>query len=125
MVPIRFIAKSFGLQVQWEDRYNAVVIGTQPAMPVLAPWGDPDIEMPCQIRVAMRKMGSNEPNPNGAIYEVKTIRVADYVADVLAHEFGDFTEDRVPHRFTDEALKAGAVCMVLCLAPQNHELRLG
>lgn len=112
MVPLRFLAESFGLQVDWEDRQRAVIIGAWPSMPVLAPYGDPDMEMPCTLRVAMRTMGSREPDPNGS-YTVKEVDLASYVADVLAQEFGDFNEDGTDHIFSDEALKAGAMAVLM------------
>ncbi|HEY3366009.1 MAG TPA: stalk domain-containing protein [Symbiobacteriaceae bacterium] len=112
MVPLRFIAEAFGLEVGWEDRQRAVIIGAWPAMPVLAPYGDPDLEMPCTLRVAMREMGSDEPDPNGK-YVVKEVDLANYVADVLGQEFGDFKEDEVIHRFGSEALKAGAMAILM------------
>ena len=69
--------------------------------------------MPCTIRVAMRQMGPREPDPVGKILEIKEVDLAEYVADVLAQEFGDFEEDRVTHIFTEEALKAGAIAVLM------------
>lgn len=60
MVPLRFLVESLGLKVDWYDRYQAVVIGERPALPVLAPSDNPNIVMPCTIRVAIR------PVPKGA-----------------------------------------------------------
>lgn len=113
LVPLRFLAETLAERVRWEGRHNAVIVGEWPAMPVLAPYADPDMEMPCTLRVAMRKMGSSEPDPNGEIIEVKEIELAEYVADVLAQEFGDFPEDGAEHIFTDEPLKAGAVAILM------------
>lgn len=113
MVPLRFLAEALGELVRWEDRHNAVIVGEWPAMPVLAPNADPDMEMPCTLRVAMRKMGSKEPDPNGAIIEISEVDLAEYVADVLAQEFGDFPEGGKEHFFTEEPLQAGAVAVLM------------
>jgi len=112
MVPLRFVAESFGLEVNWVDRYNAVVIGSWPAMPVMVSYGDPDLEMPCTIRVQMNPMGKGEPLLDGPL-NVMEVDMAEYVADVLAHEMGDFEENGKPHYFTEEPLKAGAMAILM------------
>jgi peptidoglycan hydrolase-like amidase len=61
----------------------------------------------------MRRMGSREPDPNGEIIEIKDVDLAEYVTDVLAHEFGDFPEDGLEHVFTGEPLMAGAVAVLM------------
>lgn len=71
-----------------------------------------DLEMPCTLRVAIRQMGEREPLRTG-LYTVQEVELAHYVADVLAHEFGDFTENGVAHEVSQEALKAGAVAIMM------------
>ncbi len=112
MVPLRFIAESFGLKVGWEDRQRAVIIGAWPSMPVLAPYGDADLEMPCTLRVQMNPMGKEEPLLDGPPNVVE-VDLAEYVADILAHEMGDFREGGKAHYFTEEPLKAGAMATLM------------
>lgn len=71
-----------------------------------------DMEMPCTLRVAIYPMGSEEPLTSGP-YTVTEVELAHYVADVLAHEFGDFTVGGVTYEFSAEALKAGAVAVLM------------
>lgn len=71
-----------------------------------------DMEMPCTLRVAIRPMGQREPLTRG-FYTVVEVELAQYVADVLAQEFGDFTEDDISRQFSSEALKAGAVAILM------------
>jgi hypothetical protein len=115
MVPLRFLAESLGLNVDWYDRYQAVVIGERPALPVLAPADNPNLVMPCTIRVAIRPVpsGEYEPRQDGP-YVVKEVELSEYVVRVVAHEFGDFTDDNgVSHSFTAEPLKAGAMAAMM------------
>lgn len=114
MVPLRFLAESLGLKVDWYERYRAVVIGERPALPVLAPADNPNMVMPCTIRVAVRAVptGGRQPLESGG-YEVKEVELSEYVVRVLAHEFGDFTDDKgISHYYTAEPLKAGAIAIV-------------
>jgi hypothetical protein len=116
MIPLRFIAESFGLSVDWEGRYRAVIIGMSPPMAAMAPHND--FEMPCRIRVQMNPMNAQETEPLlGTGYPLKptAVPIAEYVADVLAHEMGDAPdpdtgESRV---FTFETLKAGAMAILM------------
>lgn len=115
MVPLRFLAESLGLKVYWSDRHQTVVIGERPSLPVLAPADNPNLVMPCTIRVAVRLVpkGDHEPPQNGA-YEVREVELSEYVVRVLAHEFGDFTDDNgVSHSYTAESLKAGAMAALM------------
>jgi|GEM_PF-6433270 len=113
MVPLRFLAEALGLKVEWYDPYWAVVVGQRPSLPVLAPSAEPNLVMPCTIRVAMRPVppGTDEPPREGS-YEVKEVELSEYVVRVLAHEFGDFTDEGGTERyFLNEALKAGALAI--------------
>lgn len=115
MVPLRFLVESLGLKVDWYDRYQAVVIGERPALPVLAPSDNPNLVMPCTIRVAIRPVpkGAEEPPQNGP-YEVREVELSEYLVRVLAHEFGNFTEDNgVSHSYTAEPLKAGSMAALM------------
>lgn len=70
--------------------------------------------MPCTIRVAVRPVtkGRRDPLATGA-YEVTEVELSEYVLRVLAHEFGDFSEDNgTKHLFTTEPLKAGAIAVL-------------
>lgn len=114
MVPLRFLAESLGMKVTWYERYRTVAIGDRPALPVLAPADNPNIVMPCTIRVAIRPVpkGRRDPLDDGP-YEVKEVELSEYVVRVLAHEFGDFSEnDGTKHLFTAEPLKAGAIAVL-------------
>lgn len=113
MVPLRFIAESIGLRVEWEPRHRAVVIGMWPAIPALAPFADPNMEMPCVLRIQSNPMGSREPERDGPL-NPRPVDLADYVADVLAHEFGDMTDlTGALREFDQETLKAGAVAILM------------
>lgn len=114
MVPLPFLSEALGFKADWYDRYQAAVVGERPALPVLAPADNPDLVMPCTIRVAVRPVpkGANEPLTEGA-YEVKEVEMSEYVVRVLAHEFGNFPENGMSHYFTSEPLKAGAVAILM------------
>lgn len=115
MVSLRFLVESAGMKVGWYERYQAIVIGERPPLPVLAPADNPHVVMPCTIRVAIRPVpiGAPEPLENGA-YEVREVELAEYLLRVVAHEFGDFTEDNgVSHSYTTEPLKAGAMAALM------------
>lgn len=82
-------------------------------LPVLAPADTP--AMPCTIRVAIRQMppGAHEP-PRTGPYEVREVELAEYVVRVLAHEFGDFTdENSMARTYTAEPLRAGAMAITM------------